>query len=166
MGTINNKKGNEGFMISGWTCGIHNGKAFRGLDRVLEPTGKNGPAISLMVHHVRVMSCGKIQMTLLSLEGANEMKGQHYSPDTPIFKDRGDAIAQAEQMLAECAEGCKQECPAYFEERFGTTPDCLNKQGRANFAARKETARQNLELVLSGGLTSRVFMYSDADKFD
>lgn len=166
METINNKKGNEGFMISGWTAWIAaDGRATKPLSDVLTPRDNGSPEISLMVHWVRVMSCGKKQMTLLSLDGAEEMKGNFYAPETRIYKKRGDAMAEAERMLAECKANILGAAPEYLEQQYGTAPSYLNAEGRANFAARKETARRNLELIQAGGLNSRVFLYSDSDKF-
>lgn len=167
MNTITNKKGNEGFMIGGWTCRVDQSewKAFRHVRDVILPTSNRGPDASLMIHHVRVMSRGKKQMTLLSLEGAHEMKGTFYSPNTVIHADRGEAVAEAARLLAECEADIIAAAPAYFEKHYTAPPPYLNEQGRKVWAEEKEKARQNIELIQAGGLKPRVFMYSDEDKF-
>ena len=168
MKTITNKKGNEGFMISGWNCVYRHesGVALRNTGSVLLPTDKRpAPEISLMVHHVRVHSCGKVQMKLHSLDNNGDMAGLNFDPSTPIFEKLSDATAEAERALGECAAGLVESAPEYFEKQYGTAPDYLNAEGRERFARNKATAEKNLETVLRGELVRRVYRYTDADKF-
>jgi len=90
MNQIINKKGNTGYYVHNWN--FFYTWPDSDIGRV-----RDGEECEHLIQHIEVHSCGKKVMRLKSLRRGNmETHRQEYSPETPIFETREEAIAHAE----------------------------------------------------------------------
>lgn len=143
MNTIQNKKGNSGFIVNEWnTIGQVNMPSFNP-----EKSEKaNNPTIVITYRPVTVKSCGKKQMTLQANDNYKYSTGKHddmtgvfFSPDAPIYASEQDAKEAAKELFATILNTSKRN----FENRIAA-----QEKQNGNFLLSE--CKQGLEWVNNG----------------
>ena len=102
MQTIENKKGNKGFIIGYWNTST------------FETDGISDNKVKVYIAEVEVMSCGKKQMTLME-KVHNTMSKTFHNPDKPIYVTLADATEAAQVLVDEWYERSIERAPKSLE---------------------------------------------------
>lgn len=140
MNTIDNKKGNVG-----WIAGYYNTDG-------IENDYPRGKIIKTYIKKVKVMSCGKKQMTLLSLAN-DRMTKYFHDPGYSIYATEEDAKQACQVLIDTFISKSLQYAPkalAIFEEY---------DSGYTWYAAKKESRLSFIEDLKNNNIPSEIVVF-------
>lgn len=108
MRTIENKKGNKGYVASCWNCTPY-------VNGLLFPLNESAErkSIEFIVRPIEIMSCGKKQMTAVYLD-ENKFAKHFFQPDTKVFETYADAVLWCKERFKQHLEVAKIVFPDVY----------------------------------------------------
>lgn len=147
------KKGDIGYLVSGWNVGLFT--PFDGGEQIVRLHPLNSwtfpDSSTLMVNHVKVHSCGKKQMKLFNLDDNELMKETNYSPDTVLFKTEEEAVSYAEKILKKAVDEFIQRMDLYLEKEVNKDTSNLHPIGLARYNKLLDIMRKRVEHIRKNG---------------
>jgi hypothetical protein len=152
---IINKKGNSGFMVSGWTMPYDSTTKSVAIPDITDSRFRL--ETSLVIEEVKVHSCGKKVMKLHSVETGSKMKGCFFDPAEEIFETQEQAFNAAVTHLKKINEKFRDNYKRQIQKDLDQDWSFLNEVGLKSRAIRLDRIRAFERIVDTVGLDLRIF---------